>query len=114
MICELANAGILNSKKPNKFNENINRTIAIKIRKSGCWNCIPHPIFTPNDRIKIRIRAKVANDEIIPKEVIKKLFPTFNLLLEDFRTDKIFIDKTGNTHGIKFKIIPPKILITKM
>ena len=65
------------------------------------------------DNVGIEIKMKTL-DEIIPKEVIKKLFPICDLLLEDLRTDKILIDRTGNTHGIKFKIIPPKMLITKI
>ena len=93
------------------FNENNNKIKAIMIKNTGCWNCIPHPTLTPKTRKKIKIAAKKTNEDIIPNEVIKKLFPIDFLSFEDLRNDRIFIDKTGKTHGIKFNIIPPSKLM---
>ena len=44
---------------------------------------------------------------MIPKEVIKKLFLIDNGFSIWSSKDKIFIDKTGSTHGIAFNIKPP-------
>ena len=51
-------------------------------------------------------------EKIIPKEVIIKL--NLTSLLSVFRTDRSFIERTGNTHGIKFKIRPPTIDTNKI
>ena len=51
------------------------------------------------------------NEKIMPDAVFKKLLRVF--LTSLFKTDINLIDKTGNTHGITFKIKPPKNDITK-
>ena len=54
------------------------------------------------------IQARTINENIIPKEVNKKLY--FINSLEIFFLEmnlETFKDKTGNTQGIKFKINPP-------
>ena len=111
IIVEFKNEGILNSKKSNTFKENRNKIVAIIIKNTGCWNCIPQPILMPRDRKLIRTKANIKKEDTIPTEVIKKLFPIDNLFFERLSTDKIFIERTGKTQGIKFKIIPPTILI---
>ena len=46
-------------------------------------------------------------EEIMPAEVMIKLF-RINCLSSDFcKIDKSFIDKTGKTQGIMFNIRPP-------
>ena len=66
---------------------------------------MPHAIDTLN---VFRIEKNSPNNKnelIIPSEVKIKLF--LISFLSVLRTDKSLIDKTGNTHGIKFNIRPP-------
>ena len=50
------------------------------------------------------INPNRAKEVIIPKAVVIKL--TLVLYLSDEKTDINFIERTGNTHGITFKIKP--------
>ena len=51
---------------------------------------------------KTKNTANIKNEDTIPKAVYMKLSLKFVVWL--FKTDNSFIDKTGKTHGIKFKI----------
>ena len=48
----------------------------------------------------------IPKDEIIPTEVIIKLFRMDDVDSVLFKTDKSFMDNTGNTQGITFRIKP--------
>ena len=50
----------------------------------------------------------------MPKDVIKKLFLIEFKSSVFFSIDNIFIESTGKTHGITFKINPPIKLIIKI
>ena len=52
----------------------------------------------------INIIPNRTKEEIIPKAVIKKLILMLFWSVE--KTDINFIDRTGNTHGMAFKIKP--------
>ena len=104
--------GILISYKPAVFRQKRVNMNKIKIKKYGSWNCIPHAIDIPICFSITKKRASEKNENIIPIAVYIKLI----LILEEslFITDSNFIDKTGKTQGIKFRINPPKIEIKKM
>ena len=86
--------------------ESMNKII---IKKYGSWNCIPHATEIPICLSKTKNTANIKNEDTIPKAVYMKLSLKFVVWL--FKTDNSFIDKTGKTHGIKFKIKPPSIEI---
>ena len=60
---------------------------------------------------EIKIKANKRNEKMIPAPVIKKLFLIERLEFDIFNIDKIFIERTGRTQGIKLRIMPPSILI---
>ena len=100
------------SKNPKVFKQKKVSINKIKIKKYSYWNCIPHAIDIPIFLSITKKRANEKNENIIPIAVYIKLI----LILEEslFITDSNFIDKTGKTQGIKFRINPPKIEIKKM
>ena len=107
MLLLVKKIGRLISKKPKVLRQNIVSINKIKIKKYGSWNCIPHAIDTPICLSIKKNSANKINENMIPVAVYKKL----SLMLCDwlFKTDSNFIERTGKTHGIKFKIKPPRI-----
>ena len=98
----------LTSRNPNKLQENKVSTITKKIRKIGSWNCIPHPTVFPAVCRPIVPKASRRYEEIMPAVEARKLIRTFQLFPPIFcRTPRILIDKTGNTQGMRLRIIPP-------
>ena len=90
-------------KKPDKkINKKIN-----KERKMGDWSWNPQPTWIPkylNSRITLQINKNVC---IAPEAKINPWALT-SFGESDFSIKlNIFKDKTGKTHGIKFKISPP-------
>ena len=101
------NWGIGISKNPNKFKEKKVKIKEIKIRKKGSWNCMPHATLYPRYRNKININANTMKEEVIPIDVIMKLFLIEFLCPKWSIKFNILIDNTGKTHGIAFSINPP-------
>ena len=75
---------------------------------------MPQEILIPIDRKLKSDKPNREKDVIIPAEVIKKPLLIANFSLEFFKTDKSFIDSTGSTQGITFKIKPPTNATKKM
>ena len=71
-------------------------------------------MFVPKYLKIIKLKAKIANELIIPREVKIKLFLIFEGLSKCCNIDKILIDSTGKTQGIPFSIIPPINAINKI
>mgnify|MGYP007000090986 CR=1 len=65
----------------------------MKIKKYGCWNCIPHAIEILKYCNIINIIPNSKKEVIIPKAVVIKL--TLVLFFSDERTDINFIERTG-------------------
>ena len=105
------------SKFPNKFEIKMVRIMDMVIKKYGFWNCNPQPNELPNSLNNAVSRANIKKVKIIPKIVAKYIFFTWeSLRFLCFVIDINFIDKTGNTQGIIFRIKPPisaKIIIFK-
>ena len=79
-------------------------TKVIKIKKYGCWNCIPQEIENLKYCKNKNIKPNSINEKIIPKAVIKKL--TLAFFCSDEKTDISFIERMGKTQGITFNIKP--------
>ena len=62
----------------------------------------------PKDLKDIRVNAKIINEKIIPKIIIKDNFFIFKLsYLFNSIMDITLMDKTGKTQGIKLRMNPP-------
>ena len=70
------------------------------------WN--PQPICCPLFLIKSIIKPIARKVINVPAEKIKPCFLTSEGFSEISRKFKIFKEMTGKTHGIRFKIKPPK------
>ena len=97
-----------NSKYPKRFKENKNMMNVIKIKKVLFWKWNPHPNWFPRDLKKMTINPKNKKENIIPRITFNddNLIPLlFSFIIEE--KDSNFIEITGRTQGIKFRISPP-------
>ena len=110
-------AGIIFAAKAGVRNVNISNSdrvkspiiTAITPRKIGFWNWIPQPICAPAKRNAARLAARIRKELIMPAaEAKNRRLIRLRVAPANWITDATFSDRTGNTHGMKFKITPPR------
>lgn len=83
-------------------------TTAMPARNHGCWNCMPHPSDAPASLRMDNTVASNPNEVTIPKAVASATrLAVLRSVPAAFATEKTLIERTGNTHGMKFRIRPP-------
>ena len=97
-----------NSKYPKRFKANKKMMNVIKIKNVLFWKWKPHPKLVPRDLKKMTKDPKNKKEKIIPRT----MFNDDNLILFLFsctieEKESNFIEITGRTQGIKFRISPP-------
>ena len=97
------------SNSPHMLSVKRRITTASAPTKSGSWNWIPQPTATPAARAPIAAPASSRKERMIPAAVAR--LPVVRARLPPsalFISPKTLSDSTGSTHGIAFRISPPR------
>ena len=107
-----AGSGTVILSNRDKLNSTI--TTDMKHRKYGFWNWVPQPMLCPASCTKISPAARTAKLVRMPavvasirRRIVMRSCPPISAMLASL------IVSTGKTHGITFKIIPPRNAITR-
>ena len=97
------------SKTPKKLMANAVKMTAMKAMKPALWNCMPQPADPPPALTAATTAAKIQKLHKMPAVVAPpkvrsrpRLSPACLIKLNNFS------ESTGSTHGIRFRIIPPR------
>ena len=100
-------SGISNS--PQRLRQNSTTTTSRKVTKTGFWNWTPQPTAAPAARATTAVPARAQNESTMPAAVARAPPTTAERPWPALLTrPKTLSERTGRTHGMAFKIRPPR------